>query len=59
MRYILRSRTTGGRYLVRRETGKKFYRWAKRGRRDAFKFTSYDAARKAAVRYEGVIDAIR
>lgn len=53
MKYIVRSRTSGGRYLVERETGKKSYRWTKRTRNDAYRFTSYDAAQKASQRYDG------
>lgn len=59
MKYIIRSRNTGGRYLVRRETGKKSYRWTKRTRREAYRFSSYDAAQKASQRYDGVLVAVR
>jgi hypothetical protein len=58
MKYIVRSRTSGGRYLTERETGKKSYRWAKRGRNAAYRFKSYDAAQKASLRYEGELIAL-
>lgn len=53
MKYIIRSITTGGRYLVERKTGAKSYRWAKRSRKEALRFKSYDAAQKASLRYNG------
>jgi len=59
MKYIVRSRTSGGRYLVERETGRKSYRWAKRGANVAKRFGSYDAAQKASVRYEGVLVVVK
>jgi uncharacterized protein (DUF1330 family) len=59
MKYIVRSRTTGGRYLVARETGKKSYRWTKRTKNVAIKFNSYDAAQKASQRYDGVLVTVK
>jgi hypothetical protein len=59
MKYIVRSRTTGGRYLVERETGKKAYRWTKRAAKVAHRFTSYDAAQKASQRYNGELISVK
>jgi cytochrome c-type biogenesis protein CcmE len=59
MTYIVRSRTTGGRYLTVRETGSKFYRWTKRSKKEALHFESYDAAQKASIRYNGILVSIK
>lgn len=59
MKYIVRSRNSGGRYLIRRETGKKSYRWAKRTRKVAYRFGTYDAAQKASQRYDGILVVVK
>ena len=59
MNYIVKSRTSGGRYLVTRESGRKAYRWAKRARTNAYRFPTYDAARNASVRYNGELSSIQ
>ena len=59
MKYIVRSRTSGGRYLIERETGQKSYRWTKRTRKVAYRFSSYDAAQKASQRYDGELISVK